>query len=183
MLEAEVLIEAVRELDGVTPRGSINLNSNASLPDAVGALADAGLDSMRASMNSPRLDVYSAYYNPRHYTFVDVERSILEMKRRGKGVSVNYLYYPGVNDTDEEMRAFTDFLARTGVDVVQVRNLNVDPEIYEAALPAGSVAEGRGVVEFMRRVSEAVPGIAYGYFNPTKARYAEIAAARAAITR
>lgn len=179
LLEADVLVEAVNLLDGEAIRGTINLNSNASLPDAVARLADAGLDSMRVSMNSARPDVYAAYYQPRHYGLDDVERSIGEMKARGKFVSTNYLYHPGVNDTEDEIAAFADFLRRTGVDLVQVRNLNIDPEIYERALPAGTLRPGVGVKEFTRRIAEAVPGIAFGYFNPTRAGYAAMAKARA----
>jgi pyruvate-formate lyase-activating enzyme len=181
LLEADVLVEAVKLLDGESVRGTINLNSNASLPDAVARLADAGLDSMRVSMNSARPDVYAAYYQPRHYALADVERSIGEMKTRGKFVSTNYLYHPGVNDTEEEIAAFADFLRRTGIDLVQVRNLNIDPEIYERALPAGTIRPGVGVKEFTRRIAEAVPGIAFGYFNPTKAGYGAMAAARGSL--
>lgn len=175
LLEADVLVEAVRALDRVTPRGTINLNSNASRPDDVARLADAGLDAMRVSMNSPRPDVYAAYYNPRHYGFADVERSIHEMKRRGKWVSINLLYYPGVTDTPSEMDALADFLGRTRLDVIQVRNLNVDPELYERALPPGTLAQGVGVERFRREISRRCPWIRYGYFNPTRQRYAELA--------
>ena len=175
LLEADALVEAVAMLSLLTPRGTINLNSNASLPDDVARLADAGLDSMRVSMNSARPDVYAAYYQPRHYGFADVERSVVEMKRRGRYVSTNYLYYPGVSDTDDEMDAYADFLGRTGVDLVQVRNLNIDPEIYERALPPGTVRQGFGVPEFMRRLTALLPRIAFGYFNPTREKYAALA--------
>ena len=176
LLEADVLVEAVRTLDGSTPRGSINLNSNASLPEAVARMADAGLDSMRVSLNSPRHDVYEAYYNPRHYTFADVERSVMEMKKRGRWVSINLLYYPGVTDTPAEMEALSAFLTRTRLDMVQVRNLNVDPELYERALPPGVLAQGSGVTRFRKELSRRCPWISFGYINPTKERYAELAA-------
>ena len=175
LLEADVLVAAVRRLREITPRGSINLNSNASLPDAVAELAEAGLDSLRVSLNSARPDVYDAYYNPRHYDFADVERSVVEMKRRGRRVSTNYLYFPGVSDTEPEMEAFGSFVERTGVDVVQVRNLNVDPEVYARALPPGTVQPGAGVVAFLERMRARVPRLAFGYFNPSKERYAELA--------
>lgn len=178
LLEADVLVEAVRVLDRCRPRGSINLNSNASRPDDVARLAEAGLDSIRVSLNSPRPEVYDAYYNPRHYTFADVERSILEMKSRGKWVSINLLYYPGVTDTPDEMDALAAFASRTRLDVIQVRNLNIDPEMYEKALPRGVLAQGCGVARFRKELSRRCPWITYGYFNPTKERYAELAGAR-----
>ena len=59
-----------------------------------------------------------------------------------------------------------------GVDVVQVRNLNIDPEVYARVLPEGVHAPGFGPARFMARLSERVPDLRYGYFNPTKERYA-----------
>jgi pyruvate-formate lyase-activating enzyme len=176
LLEGEALIESVRLMRRARPEsGTVNLNSNASLPDVVARLAEAGLDSMRVSLNSARPDVYAAYYNPRHYGFEDVESSVVEMKRRGRWVSLNLLYFPGVTDTEAEIAALGDFCERTGVDLIQLRNLNVDPEVHVEALPEGTVAPGCGVREFSRRLSERLPRLAYGYFNPTKERYAALA--------
>ncbi len=177
LLEGEVLVESVRLMRERRPEGgTINLNSNASLPEVVAQMAEAGLDSMRVSMNSPRHEIYEAYYRPRHYGFDDVERSIAEMKTRGRWVSLNLLYFPGVTDTEQEIEALGDFLERSGVDLIQLRNLNVDPELYVQALPEGSLAPGCGVPEFMARISSRLPRLAYGYFNPTKERYAALAA-------
>ena len=178
LLEGEVLIEAVRLMRDSRPDGggTINLNSNASRPEIVAAMAEAGLDSMRVSLNSPRPAVYEAYYNPRHYDFGAVERSILEMKSRGRWVSLNLLYFPGVTDTEAELQALGDFLERTGVDLIQLRNLNVDPELYCEALPEDTVAPGCGVKAFTERLSARLPRLGYGYFNPTKERYAALAA-------
>lgn len=177
LLEGDLLLETVRMLRAETGRGTINLNSNASRPDVVAALAAAGLDSLRVSLNSARPALYEAYYRPRHYSLADVERSIVEMKRRGRWVSTNLLYFPGVTDTEEELEAFARLVVEAGVDVVQVRNLNVDPEIYVRALPPGSVRPGFGPREFMRRLGRLAPRVAFGYFNPTKERFAELAGA------
>lgn len=176
LLEGEVLVESVRLMRERRPEGgTINLNSNASLPDVVAEMAEAGLDSMRVSMNSPRHDIYEAYYRPRRYGFDDVERSIGEMKSRDRWVSLNLLYFPGVTDTEAEIEALGDFLERTRVDLIQLRNLNVDPEVYAEALPEEALAPGCGVVRFMERIRARVPRLAYGYFNPTKERYAALA--------
>jgi pyruvate-formate lyase-activating enzyme len=176
LLEADVLVEAVARLAQRRPRGTINLNSNASRPDDVARLADAGLDALRVSMNSARPDVYAAYYNPRHYDFGDVERSVVEMKRRGRHVSLNFLYFPGVSDTLPEIEALGDFVRRNHVDVVQVRNLNIDPELYWRVLPSGTLAPGVGVSRFVKALEKVAPWIAFGYFNPTRERYAALAA-------
>jgi len=175
LLEADVLVPAVEQLARSRPRGTINLNSNASRPDDVARMAEAGLDAMRVSMNSARADVYAAYYNPRHYDFRDVERSVVEMKSRGRHVSLNFLYFPGVSDTAAEIEALAAFVRRHHVDVVQVRNLNIDPELYGRVLPPGTVAQGVGVRAFVKALKKAAPWLAFGYFNPTREKYAALA--------
>ena len=175
LLEGDVLVEAVRRLREGTLEGTINLNSNASRPEVVAAMAEAGLDSIRISLNSATPAIYEAYYQPRGYGFAEVERSAMEMKSRCKWVSTNLLYFPGVSDTLSEIEAFADFVVRADVDLVQVRNLNLDPELYVEALPEDVVGEGLGPAAFMARLRERKPNLAFGYFNPTKERYAELA--------
>ena len=76
LMQAPVIEEAVRAMRRATGRGTINLNTNASRPATVARLFDAGLDSMRVSINSLREACYDAYFRPRGYTFADVMLSI-----------------------------------------------------------------------------------------------------------
>ena len=66
---ARAIEPAIRLIRSETGRGTINLNTNASLPEAVGRLCDAGLDSIRVSMNSVRRECYEAYFRPKGYAF------------------------------------------------------------------------------------------------------------------
>ncbi|NCC56057.1 MAG: radical SAM protein, partial [Synergistales bacterium] len=72
----DVICPSIRAMRAETARGTINFNSNASLPDKIDALAAAGLDSLRVSLNSAREDFYTAYYRPRGYCFADVRESL-----------------------------------------------------------------------------------------------------------
>ena len=63
-------------------------------------------------------------------------------------------------------------MAETDLDLVQMRNLNIDPELYRRSLPAGAVREGMGIATFMRRLQERFRHLRFGYFNPTKETYA-----------
>jgi pyruvate-formate lyase-activating enzyme len=166
LLVGEVLLDAVRLIRTETDRGTINLNSNASMPELVEQLARAGLDSMRVSLNSPRAPLYAAYYRPRGYDLAAVEASIAAMKRHGRRVSINYLVFPGVNDTEAEYEVLEPFIARTGIDMIQWRNLNIDPELYARSLPPGSVQPGFGMRGLIDRVSDRFPQLKHGYFNP-----------------
>jgi pyruvate-formate lyase-activating enzyme len=166
LVMAELLVDSVRLIRRQTTRGTINLNSNASKPEVVAALAEAGLDSMRVSMNSPRPAVYAAYYQPRGYDFEQVEASIAEMKRRGRFVSINYLVFPGVSDTEDEYQVLARFVERSRIDMIQWRNLNIDPELYARSLPPGLVQPGFGVRRLIERVAADFPALRHGYFNP-----------------
>ena len=79
----ETIREAILEIRKHTARGSININTNGSKPDAVKALCIAGLNSIRVSMNSARKHVYGAYYRPNNYSFEDIVESLRVVKASG----------------------------------------------------------------------------------------------------
>src|SRR5262249_18059107 len=103
LLFADMLLDAVRRIRTATSPGTAHRTSNASKPAAGPALCAAGLDSLRASLNSPRPDVYAAYYQPRGYAFADVAESLRTVAASGRHASVNLLCFPGVTDTEAEL--------------------------------------------------------------------------------
>lgn len=166
LTEAPLLIEAVRRFREAGGHGTVNLNSNASRPEAVAALADAGLTSLRVSLNSARPEVYNRYYRPIGYTLEDVRQSIREARLRGVHVAVNLLYFPGITDTEEEIEALIELFQSTGITFVQLRNLNIDPEYYPSLLEGIPFGPSTGLINFRKRIKRACPWITYGYFNP-----------------
>jgi pyruvate-formate lyase-activating enzyme len=172
LLFAEALVDAVRRIRAETPRGTVHLNSNASKPDAVRALCAAGLDSIRASLNSPRPAVYEAYYQPRGYGFADVSESLRVVVQSGGHASVNLLCFPGVTDTEEELDALSELVEHTGLHMLQLRNLNIDPELYRAALPPEALGKGRGMRWLRATLARRFPTLRFGYFNPAAGRNA-----------
>lgn len=165
LTEAPLLTEAIALFRSQGGRGTVNVNTNASLPDTMPGLAGAGLDSIRVSLNSAREHVYDSYYRPHGYTFDDVRRTMATAGEHGLFVSINYLFFPGVNDTESELAALTDLVSRTRPNYVQMRNLSLDPELYLACV--GEPTEpSMGLANFMKRLKKACPWINYGYFNP-----------------
>jgi len=171
LLMRALLKEAIQRIRAATPEGTINLNTNASLPDVVEELALAGLDSMRVSLNSARPQLYEAYYRPRGYGWPDVVASMLRMTRRGRFVSLNLLYFPGVTDRPAEVDALVGLIAETGLEMIQLRNLNIDPELYRESLPPGTLGPGLGLEAFLRSLQACHPRLRFGYFNPPRERY------------
>ncbi|HVN72182.1 MAG TPA: radical SAM protein [Desulfomonilia bacterium] len=159
LMASGTIREAIVLIRKMTSAGTINLNTNASLPYKVAKLADVGLDSMRISMNSPRRKTYEAYFRP-SYDFDELARSALEMKRRGRFVSVNLFVFPGLTDAPLEVEALKNFIESTGIDMIQWRNLNMDPDSYLEKI-GQKLPAGIGI----KRLIESIP-LRRGYFNP-----------------
>lgn len=165
-LELEGTVRAIRRQ---TAEGIVNLNSNASRPDVVRRLVDAGLDSLRISTNSARPEVYAAYYRPVGYDFAAVRESSRIIREAGRYLMLNYFVFPGVTDTEAELDALSAWIAEDRVDMVQLRNLNLDPEVYlEKVAAAGGAGEPMGLLVWLARLRERFPELAFGYFNPPR---------------
>lgn len=171
LMVGDVLERSVRLIRDVTKKGVINLNTNASRPDVIRRLFDAGMDSIRVSVNSAREDYYSRYYLPMGYSFRDVASSIKYAKKAGGFVSINYLVIPGFTDSRKEADAFLRFLGKTNADMIQWRNLNYDPLAYFKKLKLSVKKEDMiGVKTLIGRVKKEFPRVMHGYFNPSRAR-------------
>lgn len=166
LTEASLIEEAVRLFRSGGGRGTVNLNSNASLPEAVGRIAGAGLTSLRVSLNSAREEPYTRYYRPHGYTLADVRASIATARRHGVFVSLNLLYFPGITDTEPELEALLDMIRSCGVSFLQLRNLNIDPEMYLELLDGVASGPSMGLVNFRKRLRRECPWLGFGYFNP-----------------
>jgi MoaA/NifB/PqqE/SkfB family radical SAM enzyme len=182
LTNADLLVESVRLFRAGGGRGTVNCNTNASSPEAVARLAEAGLTSLRVSCNSARADLYQRYYRPANYSFSDVRAAIGEARRRGVFVSLNLLFFPGVTDTEEELEALARLVGENGVSMIQWRNLNIDPEWYFRLMNGAgqdnalSMAPSMGLAVFMKRLKKLCPWLRYGYFNPYLGDAAEITA-------
>ncbi len=170
LLFGKTLVAAVARIRAKHARGTVNMNTNASKPDVVRELVAAGLDAIRASMNSPRPEVYAAYYQPRGYDVRDVIESLGVVTAAGGHASINLLCFPSVTDTEPELAVLTDLVERTGLHMIQLRNLNIDPELYRASLPKGVVQRGRGMRWLRDRLARRFPELRFGYFNPRVGR-------------
>lgn len=172
LMTSHVIIPAIRRIRLKTERGTINMNTNGSRPDILEELFNAGLDSMRISLNSARKKCYTAYFRPIGYQFEDVEKSIDLAIQKGKFVSVNYLNCPGISDAPEETEAFKAFLFKHPVNRIQWRNLNFDPLRYWKIMSeAVSLGTPIGVKKLLAEIRSGFPDIQYGYFNPPKERF------------
>ena len=172
LMAARTIGPAIALIRETTAQGTINLNTNASLPHLLAPLLDAGLDSLRVSMNSVRETCYTTYFRPKGYRFSQVLESIDLAIAKGRHVAINYLNCPGFTDSPEEAAALFVFLEKHPVHQIQWRNLNFDPKRYLQAMRAVTpLGPPVGMGPLLQMIRRRFPRLQYGYFNPPKEHF------------
>jgi pyruvate-formate lyase-activating enzyme len=166
LLQAKIIERAIRMMRRATGRGTINLNTNGSLPDAVEKLCRAGLQSIRVSMNSARAEYYEKYFRPKGFSFEHARRSISVVKAGGGFASINYFVLPGFTDQQNEWIALRKLISETRLDLIQLRNLNIDPGWYLENLRPDLSEKKIGIQRLISRIRDEFPDVKLGYFNP-----------------
>jgi pyruvate-formate lyase-activating enzyme len=163
LLRSITIARAIDLIRASRSNGTVNLNTNGSMPSALQRCIDAGLQAVRISLNSFRPSVYAAYYRPAGYDLHDVFESIGLASRAGLRVSLNLLTHPGVTDDEAEVRAMEELLRDVRVDMIQTRTLNIDPEWYFETVGRPNNPIG------MRRALAAIrgAGVSVGNFTHT----------------
>ena len=159
----EQAIKAIRER---TDKGVININSNSSNPRWLQRLYDAGLDTIRTSTISGHPETYTAYYRPIGYRFEDVKEALKRASDAGLYSSINLLCFPGMIDREREVEALITLIKETDLKLIQLRNLNIDPEVLLPRMPAldtmGKALGMRTMIEILKR---EVPDVEIGNFS------------------
>ena len=166
LLMWETIRESIIEIRKHTDKGSININTNGSKPDAVKALCEVGLNSIRVSTNSARKHIYEPYYRPNNYQFEDIIESLKVMRSYGGWTSINYFVFPGMTDSVEEYEALRKLIIDTDLSMIQWRNFNIDPDWYMGKIGVNETGEMLGVKQLMSLIAEEFPKVKFGYFNP-----------------
>jgi MoaA/NifB/PqqE/SkfB family radical SAM enzyme len=163
LLRSIEIARTIERIRAVRSNGTINCNTNGSLPSSLQRAIDAGLQAVRVSLNSFRPDVYAAYYRPTGYTLDDVLESVALAVRAGLRVSLNLLTHPGVTDERAEVEAAETFLRAHPVALVQTRTLNIDPDVYFARV--GRPTDPIGMRDALERIRAT--GVSLGNFTHT----------------
>ena len=164
LMEHTLISDSIREIRRKTNKGTINLNTNGSLPERIREVAKSGLDSVRISLNSARTDFYNAYYRPKGYNFTDVVASISLSREMGLYTMINYLVFPGVSDQEDEIEALSELIDKTGVHFIHLKNLDIDPQLYIHNMPSPQ-SKAIGMKHMVDTLRHKFPHVELGYFN------------------
>lgn len=162
-LAAVNISQGIRLIRQQTDKGQININTNAGYTEGIRQIVDAGLDTMRVSIISALPESYAAYYRS-SYQLENVKESIRYALDKGIYVSLNMLYFPGFNDRAEELAGWLEFFRELPVQMIQVRNLNIDPDAF---LEIMSEAQGEilGTKTFLTKLHQEFPDMVIGSFS------------------
>jgi pyruvate-formate lyase-activating enzyme len=158
--------DSIIEIRKHTQKGSININTNGSDPKAVKSLMEAGLNSIRVSLNSFRKEVYLPYYRPNNYTFEDLLESLKTVTDMGGWASINFFVFPGMTDSVAEVEALLKAIEYTKLNMIQWRNFNIDPDWYLGKIGMHDTGDRLGMRQMMDIIHEEFPHVKFGYFNP-----------------
>lgn len=161
-LQAENICAAIKKIRATTSRGQININTNAGFTAGIKEIVDAGLDSMRVSIISANPDNYQKYYRA-GYKLDAVKNSIRYALDKNVHVSLNMLYMPGFNDCESEFAAWKNFLEKLPVQMIQIRNLNYDPDEFFAVMPPAK--NFLGTKKFLRELQKIFSALTIGNFS------------------
>ncbi len=163
-LRASLISESIKIIRSQTGTGTINMNTNAGNTAGIREICSAGIDSLRVSTISAREETYSAYYAPVNYRWQDVCDSIAFARDKGVYVSLNLLTFPGLTDMPEEAEALAALIRKLDINMVQIRNLNIDPDLLSSRVPLAS-QEVMGINNFIGFLKEELPGLEIGNYS------------------
>ena len=161
-LQAENISAAIKKIRATTSRGQININTNAGNTSGIKKIVDAGLDSMRVSIISADKKNYQKYYRAA-YDLDAVKNSVRYALEKNIHVSLNMLYMPGFNDRESELAAWKNFLDELPVQMIQIRNLNYDPDEFFSVMPPDE--KFLGTKKFLHELKKNFPALTIGNFS------------------
>ncbi len=166
LLQWHRIAAAIKAMRVQTDKGIININTNASNPRWLQRLYDAGLDTIRVSTISGHPETYTAYYRPLGYTFDDVKESLKRARDAGLYSSINLLSFPGMIDREREVEALLAFIQETGLRLIQLRNLNIDPEVFLPRMPdLDTMGKALGMRTMIEIIKREAPDVEIGNFT------------------
>jgi hypothetical protein len=75
--------------------------------------------------------------------------------------------FPGFTDREDQIESLISLVKETHLDMIQMRNLNIDPDVLYAGLPAGG--EAVGIVSLLDTLKNEMPGLDIGsYTRPVR---------------
>ena len=88
-------------------------------------------------------------------------------QENGVQIALNLLSFPGITDRERELEALLACIRKYKISMVQLRNLNIDPqELFSRLEPGGEVM---GITNFISIIRQELPRVQIGsYSHPVR---------------
>jgi hypothetical protein len=82
----------------------------------------------------------------------------------GLYTALNLLVFPGITDQEKEVSSLFNLIRTTHIQMLQLRNLSIDPELYLRLFDTQQEA-AIGIRNLIRLLRKEFPVMEIGYFN------------------
>lgn len=165
-LNAFLIASAIQRMRRATERGTINMNTHGGNDRQLRRLFKAGLDAIRVTIFSLVKEHYNLYHRPQNYHLGQVLNTIKAALDEDIQVSINLLVFPGFTDQAEQVEALLRFVQENPIDMIQLRNLNIDPEVVNQHL--GFKSGGLGITAMIGILQQEAPQVRLGSYTHGK---------------
>jgi hypothetical protein len=80
-------------------------------------------------------------------------------------VSINQFFMPGFTDAESEAESLFNFLKRFPVNMIQTRNINIDPDYFFKRIDF-KFENFTGIGNLINNLKSSFPELRLGYYNP-----------------
>lgn len=167
-LNAALIAGAIRSMRASTEKGLINMNTHGGNYRQLKQLFKAGLDAIRVTIFSLREEDYNLYHRPQNYRLGQVKDTIKSALDHTVRVSINLLVFPGFTDQADQIEALLTFVGENPVNMIQLRNLNIDPEVINHHL--GFKSSGLGITTLIGILQQEAPQVNLGSYTHSMER-------------
>lgn len=162
-LNAVLIAPAIQRMRAATERGTINMNTHGGNDKQLRQLFKSGLDAIRVTVFSLVENHYNLYHRPQNYHLGQVVNTVKAALDKDIQVSINLLVFPGFTDQEEQIEALLRFVQENPIDMIQLRNLNIDPEVINQHL--GFKSSGLGITALIGILQLEAPQVRLGSYT------------------
>jgi hypothetical protein len=157
------LIQSIRQQ---TFRGMIQINASAPDPRSIKKWCEAGLDSIRLTLNSAQGNYYNLFHEPQESRFDDIVESFKIARYFHRRAVLNYEIFPGLTDHPAEIDALIKLVRELKIETIQLHNLKIDPEWYMDELQLLNLTRKQiGIQNWFTHLQKTFPAIQIGYYD------------------
>ncbi len=166
LLQGPTLLAALKLIRTRVSRGTLRFNTNASRPEAWPTSRPRAWTACGSASTAPDRPIMRPTTGPGAIASPS-SRLYSGRQKRGRPGRPELSHLSRGERSARRGRVFGGLIAKTRVDLVQLRNLNIDPEYYLDGIRFHDPQKPLGIRAMVTRLHRNFPDLRFGCFNPT----------------